>query len=73
MRRLVEKGVIECQPRAAFHQGDRIRILEAPFADFIGTVEDVYESKHQLRVRVMLFGRATPIEIDMAAVEKDQY
>lgn len=70
MRRMVEKGVIERQPRAVFRPGDRIRILEGPFADFTGTVEEVYEGKQRLRVKVMLFGRATPIELEMVAVEK---
>lgn len=70
MRRMVEKGVVERKPRAVFRQGDRIRILEGPFADFTGTVEEVYDSKQKLRVKVMLFGRATPIELDMVAVEK---
>lgn len=70
MRRMVEKGVIERRPRAVFRPGDRIRILEGPFADFTGSVEEVYENKQRLRVRVMLFGRATPVEIEMAAAEK---
>src|SRR5690606_18091981 len=70
MRRVVERGVLERQPRVTFRPGERVRIREGPFADFTGDVEEVDDSKQRLRVKVMLFGRPMPIELEMAAVEK---
>jgi transcriptional antiterminator NusG len=50
--------------------GDQVKILEGPFASFIGHVEEVEESAQRLKLTVMIFGRATPISLDLAQVVK---
>lgn len=50
--------------------GDQVKINEGPFASFSGAVEEVYADKAKLRVMVQIFGRATPVEVDLTQVEK---
>ena len=47
-----------------------MRVKEGPFTDFNGTVEEVNYDKNKVRVSVMIFGRATPVELGFAEVEK---
>ena len=58
------------QIRATFKQGQKVRIIEGPFADFIGVVEDIDEQRAKLHVLVSFFGRETPVELDFLQVEK---
>lgn len=58
------------QIRATFKPGQKVRIIEGPFADFIGVVEDIDEERAQLHVLVSFFGRETPVELDFLQVEK---
>jgi len=53
-----------------FKQGQRVRIIDGPFNDFIGTVGDVDMERHKVRVLVNFFGRETPVELDFLQVEK---
>lgn len=50
--------------------GDQVKINDGPFASFSGTVDEVYADKAKLRVTVQIFGRATPVEVDLTQVEK---
>lgn len=50
--------------------GDQVKINEGPFATFSGAVEEIYPDKSKLRVMVQIFGRATPVEVDITQVEK---
>jgi len=56
--------------RATFKRGQKVRIIEGPFADFIGVVDDIDEERTKLRVLVSFFGRETPVELDFLQVEK---
>lgn len=58
------------QVRATFKQGQKVRIIEGPFADFIGVVDDIDEARTKVRVLVSFFGRETPVELDFLQVEK---
>ncbi len=56
--------------KIAFKTGQKVRIVDGPFNDFVGTVGDVDMEKHKVRVMVSFFGRETPVELDFLQVEK---
>lgn len=58
------------RPKFNFDIGDEVRVLEGPFKDFNGVVEDVNHDKGKLRVSVSVFGRQTPVELDFTYVSK---
>ena len=58
------------QVRATFKLGQKVRIIEGPFADFIGLVDNIDEERTKVRVLVSFFGRETPVELDFLQVEK---
>jgi len=66
----MQEGVEKPRPKVLFEIGEVVRVKEGPFTDFNGTVEDVNYEKSKLRVSVTIFGRATPVELDFAQVEK---
>ena len=66
----MQEGVEKPRPKVLFEPGEVVRVKEGPFTDFHGAVEDVNYEKSKLRVAVTIFGRATPVELDFAQVEK---
>lgn len=66
----VQDGVEKPRPKVLFEVGEMVRIKEGPFADFNGNVEEVNYEKSRLHVSVTIFGRATPVELEFAHVEK---
>lgn len=56
--------------KVTFKPGQKVRIIQGPFADFIGTVDDINMEKGKVRVMVSFFGRETPVELDFLQVEK---
>lgn len=54
-----------------FEKGESVRVIDGPFKDFSGTVEDINYEKSKLRVTVTIFGRATPVELDFSQIEKE--
>ena len=66
----VQTGVEKPKPKVQFEVGQQVRVSEGPFADFNGNVEEVNYEKSKVRVSVTIFGRATPVELDFAQVEK---
>ena len=52
-----------------FHLGDLIRVMDGPFADFTGVVEEINEEKKKVKVSVSIFGRSTPVELDFLQVQ----
>ena len=63
-------GVQKPKPRVTFEEGDEVRVIDGAFANFSGTVEEVKPEKQKLRVKVSIFGRATPVELEFSQVEK---
>ncbi len=66
----MQEGVEKPKPKTLFEVGEMVRVIEGPFADFIGNVEEVNYEKSRLRVSVTIFGRATPVELEFGQVEK---
>lgn len=64
------KGDRPAKSRQNFAVGEQVKIIEGPFDSFTGTIEEVNQEKSKLRVMVGIFGRATPVEVDMLQVEK---
>ena len=68
--RQVQEGVEKPKPKFSFSTGEQVRVIDGPFQDFNGTVEDVNYEKAKLKVSVSIFGRMTPVELDFSQVEK---
>jgi transcriptional antiterminator NusG len=66
----ISEGTLKPKPKVQFDEGDQVRVIDGPFANFNGTVEEVKPDKGKVRVLVSIFGRATPVELDFMQVEK---
>jgi transcriptional antiterminator NusG len=66
----MEAGKLKPQPKYFFEPGDDIRVIDGPFTNFNGTVEEVNPEKGKIKVLVSIFGRSTPVELDFVQVTK---
>lgn len=66
----VQDGVEKPRPKVLFEAGQMVRVIDGPFNDFNGVVEEVNYEKSRLRVAVLIFGRSTPVELEFGQVEK---
>ena len=66
----VQEGVDKPRPKILWEPGEMVRVVDGPFNDFNGTIEEVNYEKSRLRVAVLIFGRSTPVELDFHQVEK---
>jgi transcriptional antiterminator NusG len=64
------EGAARPKPRVSFELNEAVRVTDGPFANFAGVVVEVKAEKQKVRVNVSIFGRATPVELDFAQVEK---
>ncbi|TLN09896.1 transcription termination/antitermination protein NusG [bacterium] len=66
----MEEGRVNPRPKFEFSSGEQIKVIDGPFSNFSGVVEDVHPEKGKLRVLVSIFGRSTPVELEFFQVEK---
>ena len=66
----VQAGSEKATPKTVFEPGELVRVIDGPFNDFNGVVEEVNYEKSRLNVAVTIFGRSTPVEFDFSQVEK---
>ncbi|HXW60042.1 MAG TPA: transcription termination/antitermination protein NusG, partial [Myxococcota bacterium] len=66
----LSKGVKKTVVSMEFSEGESIKVIDGPFANFQGTIDEVKADKNKLRVFVSIFGRSTPVELDFSQVEK---
>jgi transcriptional antiterminator NusG len=66
----MKAGKDKPQPKYFFDEGDEVRVVDGPFTNFNGTVEEVNHEKGKIKVLVSIFGRSTPVELEFVQVTK---
>jgi transcriptional antiterminator NusG len=70
MTQRIKEGAAKPKPLINFDEGENVRVITGPFANFQGFIDEVMEDKEKLRVMVQVFGRATPVVLGYSNVEK---
>ena len=72
IRGQMKDGVVKSKSLIDYSIGEKVQVIDGPFASFNGMVEEIDEEKSKLKVSVMIFGRPTPVELDFNQIEKVQ-
>jgi transcriptional antiterminator NusG len=67
----VQEGIEKPRPKVLFEVGEVVRVIDGPFTDFNGVVEEINYEKNRLHVAVQILGRPTPVELEFGQVEKE--
>lgn len=70
IKQQIREGTLKPKPKISFERGETVKVIEGPFANFTGVIEEVNPDKGRVQVLVTIFGRTTPIELDFNQVEK---
>ena len=66
----MEHGIEDTSQGTVYEPGEMIRVIDGPFNDFSGVVEEADNQKGKVKVAVMIFGRSTPVELDFSQIER---
>lgn len=66
----IKDGALKPKPKVSFEAGDSVRVIDGPFSNFQGVVDEVFPDKGRVRVMVSIFGRETPVELEFIQVAK---
>jgi len=67
----IKDGAVKPKPKVIYEIGDAVRVIDGPFANFQGVIDEVYPDKGRVRVMVSIFGRSTPVELEFVQVASD--
>jgi len=67
---LAQMGFMENKIKVNFSIGESVRIIDGPFMDFVGVVDEIYADRGKMKVSVSMFGRETPVELEFSQAEK---
>ena len=67
---LKQMGINDPKPKIDFDAGESVRVIDGPFTNFVGNIEEVLHERRKIKVLVSMFGRETPVELDYYQVEK---
>ena len=70
MTQQIKEGATKPKPKISFDEGENVRVVTGPFANFSGYIDEIMPEKEKVRVMVHVFGRATPVVLDYTNVEK---
>ena len=70
MTNRIAEGAVKPRPKISFNDGENVRVVDGPFSNFNGVIEEVNMDKGKVKVLVSIFGRSTPVELDFIQVEK---